>query len=222
MHKHIIVLVSLEDYYGVPLLAAEGPAGDVEDFLFDDEAWLVRHLVVDVGGWVGRRDVAIPISALEKPVWATKTFVTTLTRDAVRRSPGAEQHRPVSRQQEIAMNQYYGWPAYWRGMSANAELPPVSVAAGREFPVRAGEDPHLRSAQAVIGYKVWGGDNFIGTLENLIVDERSWHIGYLDVKTGKWLDKRAVLLPTRLVTAISWAKHRIRVVDSESKIASLR
>jgi hypothetical protein len=119
----------------------------------------------------------------------------------------------VSRQREIAMHEYFGWTAYWEEMEEilNAQFPLPSLPAGREFPVHAKEEPHLRSAEDVAGYKVWAVDGEIGRLENFIVDEASWHIGYLDVKMGDWPHSRSMLVPTRWVMSVSWADHRVNL-----------
>ena len=61
------------------------------------------------------------------------------------------------------------------------------------------EDSHLRSAWDLAGYEVWATDGEIGRVEGFIMDDASWHLGYLDVKAGDWLHSRSVLVPTRWV-----------------------
>lgn len=39
----------LEDY---AIRATDGTIGHVTDFYFDDEAWVIRYLVVDTGTWL--------------------------------------------------------------------------------------------------------------------------------------------------------------------------
>jgi hypothetical protein len=80
-----------------------------------------------------------------------------------------------------------------------------------KYPVHTKEDPHLRSVWDLVDYKVWASDGEVGRLEGLIMDEASWHLGYLDVKTGDWLHGRSVLIPTRWVKSISWADLRINL-----------
>jgi len=201
---------SLEDVIDVAVHATDGEIGKVRNFLFDDESWKIRYLVVGVGSWLSRRDAIIAVSAVEQPDWENKNFRTRLTRDQVRHSPDVDSKKPVSWQQEIAMSEYYGWPGYWED-SRNLEFPLIHGPVGREFPVHTKEDPHLRSAEAVSGYEVWDEDREIGRLENFIVDEASWHIGYLDVKAGDWLHSRSVLVPTRWVESISWADDRVHL-----------
>ena len=48
-------------------------------------------------------------------------------------------------------------------------------------------------------------------LEDFILDEASWHLGYLEVKAGEWLHSRSLLVPTRWVKSISWANRRVNL-----------
>lgn len=200
----------LEDLFGAAVNATDGEIGKIRNFLFDDRTWMIRYLVVDVGTWLSWRLVVISVNAIDEPDWEKKTFRAQLTKEQVRHSPPVDSQRPVSRQQEIAMCEHYGWPSYWN-QGVNTELRVVSLPAGREFPVGPKEDPHLRSTDHIIGYKVWADRSEIGRLENFIVDEASWHIGYLDVKTGDWLHFRSMLVSTSSVTSVSWAHHRVNL-----------
>jgi hypothetical protein len=204
------MLRSLQDVVGASMFATDGEIGKICSFLFDDRSWMICYLVVDVGSWLARRYVVISVSVLDQPDWQDGTLRACLTKELVRDSPNVDTKKPVSRQQEIAMREYYGWPAYW-DTGINSELPPVSLPAGRNFPVHTEEDPHLRSAEDLIGYEVWANDGVVAHLEHFIVDDASWHIGYLDVKTGDWLHSRSMLVPTRWVRSISWADHRVNL-----------
>ncbi len=201
---------SLQDLFGSSFFAMDGEVGQIRNFLFDDQSWMIRYLVVDVGSWLSRKCVVISVSAIDQPDWDGKTLQSHLTKEKVRNSPDIDTTHPVSRQQEIAMREYYGWPAYW-DTGISLELPPVSLPAGRKFPVHTTDDPHLRSVEDMIGYEVWADDGEMARLEHFIVDEDSWHIGYLDVKTGDWLHRRSMLVPTRWVLSVSWADHRVNL-----------
>jgi PRC-barrel domain len=203
----------LEDLIGASVAATGGEIGRICNFLFDDQSWLVRYLVVDVGHWLARRKVVISVVAIDQPDWKTKTVRAHLTKEQVRNGPNVDSMKPVSRQQEIAMSEYFGWPAYWDNI-VNEVFPASLIPAGREFPVRTEEDPHLRSVEDVIDYEIWANNHVMGKLQNLVVDDASWHIGYLDVKTGDWLHCRSMLVPTRWVMSVSWPNHRVNLVPA--------
>jgi hypothetical protein len=209
------VIHSLEDLFGITVSATDGEIGKITNFLFDDQSWQVRYLVVDVGGWLGRRDVLLSVDAIEPPDWKSKSVRVRLTKNQIRNSPDVDSKKPVSRQQEIAMSKYYGWAEYWNE-HGNVSFPPVSAPVGREFPVQGDADPHLRSSDGIIGYSVWAKNVEMGRLEALIIDEGSWHIGYLDAKMGDWLRGRSVLVSTREVADVSWVNHRVNLRPGNS------
>jgi len=51
------MLRSLKDLERYKVTAADGDVGHAVNFLLDDERWMVRHLVVDAGHWIGTRRV---------------------------------------------------------------------------------------------------------------------------------------------------------------------
>jgi len=208
---------SLGDLMGASMIATDGEIGRICNFLFDDESWKIRYCVVDVGHWLARREVLISMSAIDQPDWKTKTLRARLTKEQLRNGPDVDSKKPVSRQQEIAMREYFGWPAYWDTV-VDKVFPPNLIPAGREFPVHTEEDNHLRSWEDVIGYEVWASDGVVGYLESFVVNEAVWHIGYLDVKTGDWLQSRSVLVPTSWVKSISWADHHVNLQGSRERI----
>ena len=180
------------------------------DFLFDDQSWTIRCLVVDVKRLkrlLERHDVVVAITAADPPDWVNRKFHLRLTKEQVRNSPDVDTEKPVSRQQEIAMREYFGRLAGW--LDDAMFSPSQSMPAGTRYPVHEKGDAHLRSAWHLTGYQVVSTDGEIGRLEGFIMDESSWHIGYLDVKAGNWLQDRSVLVPTRWVKSVSWPDHRV-------------
>lgn len=198
---------------GYGLQARDGAIGHVVTALFDDAHWTVRHLVVDTGGWLGRR-VLIPAKALCVPDVETREIAVELTRDQVEHSPDVDTEKTVDRQQEGALYGYYGWEPYW-GAPAIAGAPGVGEAAEHGAddirPGRAPADPHLRSAREVAGYRVHCEDRTVGHVEDFVLDDEGWRIRYLVVDTGTWLPGRKVPLPPEWVHALSWEDREIRV-----------
>jgi uncharacterized protein YrrD len=93
----------LKSLMGFSVIASDGEVGSVKNFLFDDVSWTIHYLVVEVGTWLKRREVVLPIAAVDRPDWAKKTFQAHLTKEQVGNSPNTDTEKPVSRQQEIAM-----------------------------------------------------------------------------------------------------------------------
>jgi sporulation protein YlmC with PRC-barrel domain len=190
------------------VIATDGETGKIQDFLFDDKTWLIHYLVVDVSSWLSRREVVLPVSAVAQLDWEKKTLHVPLTKEQVRESPDVDTKEPVSRQQDIAMREYFGRLAYW----VDRRFPMASsMPTGIEYPVHTEGDLHLRSVSHLKGYEVWGTDGDIGRLEGFVLDEAPWHLAYLDVKAEEWLLGRSVLVPTRWVKSVSWADRRVNL-----------
>ncbi len=90
------------------LHAADGQIGHIRDLLFDDQNWVVRHAVVDTGGWLSGRQVLIPREALREFHPDRQEVVVSLNRDQVRHSPEVATNRPIDHQQEADLFHYYG------------------------------------------------------------------------------------------------------------------
>ena len=53
---------------GYAIRASDGVIGTVVDFLFADDSWLVRWLVVDTGHWLSGRKVLLPPTDWATPI----------------------------------------------------------------------------------------------------------------------------------------------------------
>jgi hypothetical protein len=189
------MLCDLKALIGSPVVATDGETGSVRNFLFDDQSWKVRYLVVDVGNWLKRRDVVLPITALEKPDWGKRICHAHLTKDQVRNSPDVDTEEPVSRQQEIAMRDYFG-PA---GKLGRQRVRHAGHADWDEIPGTHRRGPPSAQHLTYAGLsRVGNGWRLWNPLRALSWMKASWHLGYLDVKSGDWLQNRSVLVPTRL------------------------
>jgi sporulation protein YlmC with PRC-barrel domain len=188
------------------VIATDGETGKVQDFLFDDKTWVIHYLVVDVKRWLSRQEVVLPVTAIKQLDWENKNLHLELTKEQVRESPDVDTKEPVSRQQEIAMIDYFGKLAYWvdRRSPMTSSMP-----TGMDYPTHTKGDSHLRGVSNLEGYDVWGTDGEIGHLDGFILDDAFWHIGYLEVTAGEWLLGRSVLLPTRWVKSVSWANRQV-------------
>lgn len=179
---------------GYAVEASDGKIGAVRDFLFDDQSWKIRWLVLDAGSWLPRRKILLHPSALGAPDPVRHSIAVKLTKAEVEGSPDFLEHLPVSRQMEAHLYDYYGWDPAWGssyfGVGAIAtpfSLPPLvggvppDEAAAAAPPDEA--DSHLRSTTEVIGYHVHATDGEIGHVENFVFDHANWDIRYFGVST---------------------------------------
>ncbi|MCA9973181.1 MAG: PRC-barrel domain-containing protein [Anaerolineales bacterium] len=220
------MLRSATDLQGYTVRGVDGDVGEVTDLYFDDKAWIVRYLVVRTGGWLSGREVLLTPLVCEQPDWDNAVFPVSLTKEQIENSPEANLHKPVSRQQEVALHQYYGWAPYWTMAVPSAPprpmpitmTPPVNPVPAPPAPdmVTAeaedtAVDPHLRSLDEVTGYHIAAEDGDIGHVETFVVDDASWSIMYMVVDTRNWLPGRKVLVALQWVQQIAWIDRRVYV-----------
>jgi hypothetical protein len=81
---------------GYLVLADDGSLGYVNDFLFSEKSWRLRHLVVGTGfNSVPWKEILIPLDALGEPDWAAQAFPVNLTHADMKTSPPIEK-KPVA------------------------------------------------------------------------------------------------------------------------------
>jgi len=95
------MLRSMNGLEDCTIRATDGTIGHVSDFYFDDEAWVIRYLVVDAGTWLSSRQVLISPIAIGHPDWTEKVLPVSITKEQVKNSPDIDTDKPVSRQHEI-------------------------------------------------------------------------------------------------------------------------
>lgn len=240
------MLRSMLDLKNYTIGATDGEVGHVSDFFFDDRGWIIRYLVIETGSWLLSRKVLLSPFALMEADWTHKRLPVRITREQVKNSPDIDTQQPVSRQHETQHSDYYGYPYYWGGegiwgdgldvpmlMSPGYSgsmrneaaktkerknhsknnnhrppAPPATLTAG---------DPHLRSCESVIGHRIHANDGDMGHVQSMLVDEESWAIRYLVVKTGSWWGNHALIAPDQVLiapdwlTEINWQDSTVRV-----------
>jgi hypothetical protein len=226
------MLRSLQDLENYEIGATDGSIGHVKDFYFDDHAWVIRYLVVETGSWFSSRQVLISPISIHDPDWAKKLLPVSITKEQVKNSPEIDTQKPVSRQHEMQYLGYYGYPYYWGGDGLwGSGMYPYSMSPGYAVPannrveretVRSeiatmeralhdGEDPNLRSCDAVLGYHIHAIDGDIGHVSGLLVDEETWAIRYIVIDTSNWWVGHQVLIAPQWITDVSWADQSVTV-----------
>jgi hypothetical protein len=197
------MLRSLKELYEYTILATDGEIGVVDDFYFDQmiggQLWTIRYLVIDTRMWLAGRRVLVSTLALGQPDrvdWASHRLPMRLTREQVENSPEVDLTRPISRQKEREVHEYYGWPIYWAG----SKTPEVSQA-----------DAELRSTKQLTGYHVQDREDEIGLVEDFVVDDENWIIPYLVVDTRNWLPGRSVLVAPGWIEEVNWTEAKVQV-----------
>ena len=183
----------MKDMEGCSINATDGIIRHVKDYYFDDEAWVIRYLVVETGPWLSSRKVLISPMAINQPYWSERMIPAAITQEQVRNSPNIDTDKPVSRQREEQYLEYYRYSYYWSGSGAweGGTYPNVMQSGVRrgwsaeqyreaqhkhdraESGRQQNEDPHLRSGNTIMRYYVHAPDGAIGHVQGILIDERN-------------------------------------------------
>jgi hypothetical protein len=232
------MLRSVQDLQGATLRAIDGEIGSVDQFLFDDESWTIRYLVVNTGSWLDGRIVLLSPRAVMAVDWEAQAIAVNLTQQKIKEAPDIATDQPVSRQMEATYSSYYGYPPYWGGVGLwGAGLSPYAyptTARGQaaqeneldtlETEGQGGDrqvqsdDTNLRSAREVSGYHIRARDGEIGHVEDFLLDDETWAIRYLVVDTGnRWFGNHVLVSPA-WVTDVSWSERLVDIDLTRGKV----
>ncbi len=106
-------LRSTDEVTGYHIQASDGEIGHVEDFLVDEEAWIIRYMIVDTGNWLPGRKVLVSPRWIEMVTWHEKKVSVDLSQEAIKDSPEYDPRKPLSRAYEETLHKYYDRPIYW-------------------------------------------------------------------------------------------------------------
>ena len=220
------MLFALNGLFDCQVAATDGGVGTVRDFLFDDQNWKIRWMVVDTGHWLPGRKVLIHPSAivpLELPPRPAMPMVSMgqslkvlvrLTKQQIEASPEEREDEPVTREMEQRLNDYYGLDPLWGALSFGADAL-VPHPSGQRHAPEIAEDPpgdlHLGSVADVKGYAVQATDGDLGHVESVLAEDVKWDLRYFVVATRNWLPGKLVELATFAVSGVDWVERRVNV-----------
>jgi hypothetical protein len=104
-------LFSMNASKGHHLVATDGEIGHVDEFLVDDQAWLIRYLVVDTRNFLPGRKVLVAPKWIEGIDWPRRQLRVDLSRDAIRQSPAYDPAHPPAEEYLARLHRHYGRPA---------------------------------------------------------------------------------------------------------------
>lgn len=106
-------LRSVEEVTGYHIEATDGEIGHVEEFVLDEDTWVLRYMVVDTRNWLPGRKVLVSPAWVRGFDWPAQKAMVELTRKQVQASPGYDADKPINREYETQLYDFYGRPVYW-------------------------------------------------------------------------------------------------------------
>ena len=101
---------SAHEVMGYDVQASDGPYGQCEDFIVDDETWTVRYAVLSTRKWLPGKSVLVPMTELEKVVWDERALAVGLPGEKIKGLPEYDPSAPVNRELEERIYDFVGRP----------------------------------------------------------------------------------------------------------------
>jgi len=215
----------ISNLFGLSVKATDGEVGIVQDFYFDDQTWIIRYLIIKTGDWLsGRKVLLSPFSLVNKP-GNPASFTVSLTKEQIRNSPDINTDKPVYRQQEIQLAEYYPGLDYWGKGAYKGGVANASIVSDRQIIKEAFKkdnqptvDLHLQSILHMTGYRIHATDGEIGHAKDFIVSDGAWKLQYLVVETHKLFRDKQVFVPVGNIRKEEWSNAEIYVNITRSEI----
>ncbi len=107
-------LRSTREVLGYSIEATGTDVGHVEDFIVDEETWVLRYLVVDTGNWLSAdRKVLISPGWVEHVDWSDGNIIVNIPSEKIKDSPRYNPTVTLDRDYEIALYDFYSLHYYW-------------------------------------------------------------------------------------------------------------
>jgi PRC-barrel domain len=109
-----IHLRSTKDITGSYLEATDGDLGHVQDFIIDDQNWMIRYLLVDTTNWLPGKKVLISPEWVKDMVETDSRVYVDLTQEQIKTSPEYDDETVLDRDYEARLYRHYGRSQYWK------------------------------------------------------------------------------------------------------------
>jgi hypothetical protein len=194
------------------------------DFIFETAGWSLKYLVVDIEVRDLWHTLFLDIHTLQNPDHEGKILEAEIKLDKNNLSEFyPDKHElPVSWKKEMELKQYFSWPITEIDITSldkqEAEALLKNMATDKIKRLLS-IDTQTRSFDEVIQYQIKAGDEEIGQVKDLIVNEQDWKIRYVVVDTHSWLPgSKKFLISPAWVEDINWNKNEIYVTVNREKI----
>ena len=104
--KHLRSILEVTGYH---ISAEDGDIGHIDDFIIDDETWMIRYLVVDTRNWLPGKNVLVSPSWAEELDWAKSKVSVGVSRDKIKNSPEYDPSTAISPDYEERLRHHYGF-----------------------------------------------------------------------------------------------------------------
>jgi hypothetical protein len=112
-HEQDPHLQSSESVRGISIEATDGSIGHVENFIIDDDTWLIHYLIVSTKNWWPGKKVLIATKWIESMSWEQGKVFVNLTRESIKKSPEYSDEELLTREYEAGLHTHFQREGYW-------------------------------------------------------------------------------------------------------------
>lgn len=105
-------LRSTDEVINYSIHATDGDIGHVEDFVFDDESWKIRYLVVDTKNILPGKKVILALDWITNIEWSESRVYADHKKDDIKNSPEFDDEN-LNRNYEEKLHHHYDRKGYW-------------------------------------------------------------------------------------------------------------
>ncbi len=110
--KHLRSVKEVTGYH-IKAKAKDGEIGHADDFITEDDNWVLRYMVVDTKKWLPGKRVLVAPDWIDDIDWEERRVVVDMAREKIKDSPEFDPTTPINKEYEARLYDYYGRPKYW-------------------------------------------------------------------------------------------------------------
>ncbi|MBU2513731.1 PRC-barrel domain-containing protein [bacterium] len=202
----------------------DGRFGKVSDVIISNDAWDIKYIVIDVGGWLFNRKVLLSTNHLELREGEDCDLSTMLTMNQLKTNPQWTGNKPFTYRNRTIFSHLPVYPAYgglgFPWLFSSISLNPINdmgVAAMEDQANTEADEQKLQSINEVRTYRIAASDKEIGCVEDFLVEDKTWTVPYLLICVGNSCGKN-VLISSNQITGMNDAESLITTTISSKQI----
>jgi hypothetical protein len=98
---------------GYSIRAQDGDIGHVEDFIIREPSWEIRYLVIETGNWLSGKKFLISPQWVRSIDWSRHAVELEMTCRKIEESPEFSVGKPLTRDDEASLYDYFEKPHDW-------------------------------------------------------------------------------------------------------------
>lgn len=201
------MLRSLQSLLGYCVEVRDGHIGAITDFIFEEQSWLVRFIILKTGMWKTHQSFAIPIACVTGHAdWSERKVPISLSMDELEALAGYRVSEKEPWAIEIDSSVI---PQAKESYESHAEV----AESGSLAPQL------LRSYRMLLGLHVMAQGETVGIMSDLIVRDERWAIQSAVVRLRRrYFFATEVLVPVEKVRTIRWGDRIVGCIGDRAAI----